>query len=51
MSYKTISLPPEDSQFLSTCQFDVEEICRIFRVHPHMVQSMEYASRYSFVVL
>ena len=43
MAYKAISLPPEDSQFLSTRQFGVEEICRIFRV-PHMVQSLEHAT-------
>ena len=43
MAYKAISLPPEDSQFLSTRQFGVEEICRIFRVPPHMVQSLEHA--------
>ncbi|EMF0318535.1 phage portal protein [Enterococcus faecium] len=51
MSYKAISLPPEDNQFLSTCQFGVDENCQIFRVPPHMVQSMEYAGRYSSVVL
>ena len=44
MSYKAISLPPEDSQFLSTRQFGVEEICRIFRVPPHMVQDLERAT-------
>ena len=38
MQYKAISLPPEDSQFLSTRQFGVNEICRIFRVPPHMVR-------------
>ena len=41
MSYKPISLPPEDSQFLSTREFDVEEICRIFRVPPHLVQDLK----------
>ena len=41
MSYKAISLPPEDSQFLSTREFGVEEICRIFRVPPHMVQDLK----------
>ena len=41
MSYKPISLPPEDSQFLSTRQFNVEEICRIFNVPPHMVQDLQ----------
>ena len=44
MSYKAISLPPEDSQFLSTRQFGVNEICRIFRVPPHMVQDLEHAT-------
>lgn len=44
MQYKAISLPPEDSQFLSTRQFGVTEICRIFRVPPHLVQSMEHAT-------
>lgn len=41
MEYKAISLPPEDSQFLSTREFGVEEICRIFRVPPHMVQDLK----------
>ena len=41
MHYKPISLPPEDSQFLSTREFGVEEICRIFRVPPHMVQCLK----------
>ena len=44
MTYKPISLPPEDSQFLSTRQFGVEEICRIFRVPPHMVGDLEKSS-------
>lgn len=44
MAYKPISLPPEDSQFLSTRQFGVEEICRIFRVPPHMVQDLAHAT-------
>ena len=42
--HKAISLPPEDSQFLSTRQFGVEEICRIFRVPPHMVQDLQRAT-------
>ena len=41
MTYKPISLPPEDSQFLSTREFDVETICSIFRVPPHMVQFLK----------
>lgn len=42
--YKPISLPPEDSQFLDTKEFDVEEICRIFRVPPHLVQDLRRSS-------
>lgn len=41
MQYKPIALPPEDSQFLSTREFGVEEICRIFRVPPHLVQDLK----------
>ena len=44
MSYKAISLPPEDSQFLETRKFSVDEICRIFRVPPHLVQDLEHAT-------
>ncbi len=44
MTYKPISLPPEDSQFLSVRQFSVEGICRIFRVPPHMVQDLDHAT-------
>lgn len=44
IQYKPISLPPEDSQFLSTREFGVEEICRMFRVPPHLVQSLKHAT-------
>ena len=30
-------MSPEDSQFLQTRSFQIAEICRIFRVPPHMV--------------
>lgn len=41
LKWKTISLTPEDLQMLETRKFSVEEICRIYGVPPHMVQSME----------
>lgn len=44
MQYKAISLPPEDSQFLSTREFSVDEICRIFRVPPHLVQNLTHST-------
>jgi HK97 family phage portal protein len=37
MKYHQIGMSPEDSQFLQTRQFQISEICRIFRVPPHMV--------------
>lgn len=37
MKYHEIGMSPEDSQFLETRQFQLNEICRIFRVPPHMV--------------
>jgi hypothetical protein len=33
-------VPPNDAQFLETRQFQVEEICRWFRVPPHKVQHL-----------
>jgi len=37
LKYHSIGISPEDSQFLETRQFQLTEICRIFRVPPHMV--------------
>ena len=37
MKYHEIVMSPEDSQFLQTRSFQIAEICRIFRVPPHMV--------------
>lgn len=44
MTYKPISIPPEQAQFLETRKFQVTEICRIFRIPPHMVADLEKSS-------
>lgn len=44
VTFKPVSLSPQDSQLLETRRFSVEEICRIFRVPPHMVQNLERAT-------
>jgi HK97 family phage portal protein len=44
MTYKQIGLPPEDSQFLETRKFQIDEIARIFRVPPHMLASLDRAT-------
>ena len=47
--YQKTGVDPEQAQFLESRQFSVTEICRLFRVPPHMVQvtdpgAMSYAS-------
>ncbi len=44
MKYQTIGIPPEQAQFLETRKFQIEEICRIFRVPPHLVASLDKAT-------
>jgi len=44
MKYHTIGIAPEDSQFLETRKYQVNEICRIFRVPPHLVGDLERAT-------
>ncbi len=44
MSFKSICIPPEQAQFLETRKFQTEEICRIFRVPPHLVASLDRAT-------
>lgn len=44
MQYHAISIPNNDAQFLETRKFQVEEICRIFRVPPHMVADLDHAT-------
>lgn len=44
MEYMTIGLPPEDSQFLQTRKFQLQEIARIYRVPPHMLADLERAT-------
>lgn len=44
LRFTPISVNPQDSQLLETRKFTVEEICRIFRVPPHLVQNLERAT-------
>ena len=44
MDMKTLGLSPEDAQLLSTREFQVTEIARIFRVPPHMLGDMSRAT-------
>lgn len=44
MKYEAISMPNNEAQFLETRKFQVSEICRIYRVPPHMVGDLEHAT-------
>lgn len=44
MKFQSIGIPPEQAQFLETRKFQTEEICRIFRVPPHLVASLDKAT-------
>ena len=44
MNFKNISIPPNDAQFIETRKFSVVEICRIYRVPPHLIQSLDAAT-------
>lgn len=40
MDIETIGVPPEAAQFVASRRFQLEEIARIFRVPPHMIQDL-----------
>ena len=44
MKFNPISINPQEAQFLETRKFQVNEICRIFRVPPHMIADLERSS-------
>jgi len=44
MKFETISMPNNEAQFLETRKFQVSEICRIYRVPPHLVGDLEHAT-------
>lgn len=44
MDVETLSVPPEDAQFLATRKFQLEEIARIYRVPPHMIGDLDRAT-------
>jgi HK97 family phage portal protein len=44
VDFKPITVPNNEAQFLETRKFQVSEICRIFRVPPHMIGDMEHAA-------
>lgn len=41
MKYERISIPPEDAQFIESRGFQIKEVCRIYRMPPHMVADLD----------
>ena len=44
MKYQQIGIPPEESQFLETRKFQINEIARLYRIPPHMVGDLDKSS-------
>jgi HK97 family phage portal protein len=44
LTFKPISISPEQAQFLASRQFGIEEIARIFNIPPHMLKDLSKSS-------
>ncbi len=44
MKWHGMTIPPEEAQFLESRRFQISEICRWFRVPPHMVADLDKAT-------
>lgn len=44
MKFERIAMPNSEAQFIETRKFQVNEICRIYRVPPHMIGDLEHAT-------
>jgi HK97 family phage portal protein len=42
--WQSLSIPPDDAQFLETRKFQVNEIARMFRVPPHLIGDLDRAT-------
>jgi HK97 family phage portal protein len=42
--FSPMSIPPNEAQFLETRKFSTNEICRLFKVPPHLVGDLERAT-------
>lgn len=49
MDVKQLTVSPENAQFIEQRKFSVEEIARLYRVHPHKIGVMEGTQTYASV--
>jgi HK97 family phage portal protein len=44
LTWKSVGIPPQDSQFLETRKFQRSEICSLYRVPPHKIGDLDRAT-------
>ena len=44
VKYHQISIPPNEAQFIETRKYQLQDIARMFRMQPHMIQDLERAT-------
>ena len=44
LTFKPISISPDQAQFISSRQFSIEEVARIFNIPPHMLKDLSKSS-------
>ena len=44
LNFKPISISPDQAQFISSRQFSIEEVARIFNIPPHMLKDLSKSS-------
>lgn len=44
LTYKSLTINPIDAELLGSKKFQIEDICRFFRIQPHLVQHLEKAT-------
>ena len=44
LAFKPISISPDQAQFISSRQFSIEEVARIFNIPPHMLKDLSKSS-------
>jgi HK97 family phage portal protein len=44
VEWRQVGIPPEDSQWLQTREFQMQEVARIFRMPPHKIQDLSRAT-------
>jgi HK97 family phage portal protein len=44
IKYKSITIPPDDAQFLATREFQVQDIARVYNIPPNLLMDLSHAT-------